>query len=132
MVKMNKDLCERLGGKWYDHNEAYGYNACVGIDLSEANLPNAKFYKSKLWFANFSNAYLNSTNFSKAYLWGADFSEASLFEADLSGSDLKLVKLNEKAVKSLLKTEPYYDEEYKKQVEKNKELIKRELLLSGV
>ena len=110
-------LCKKLGGEWYSFNEEYGANACVGIDLTWANLPKAN---------------LGGANLSYSNLYRADFSKSFLFKANFSDSELGAVKLNEEAVKSLLEIKPDYDKEGKEQIKKNKELIKQELLLGGV
>ena len=152
MVKMTEKLCKELGGEWYKHHTDYGRNACVGIKLRNAKIPEADLfdvdlYKADLsgaWLekANLSNADLEEANLYKAYLWRSNFSEAqlgnanffnaNLIGANLSNAELTAVKLNEEAVKSLFMIYPYLIDRYKKQVEKNKELIKQELLLSGV
>ena len=108
-MNIDKETCEKYGGMWFDNDEYYGENACVGIDLSFANLPEAK-------------------------LIGINLYDSNLHFANLSDSYLKAVKLNEESVKSLLEIKPtiWYSKEDKEQIKKNKELIKKELLLSGV
>ena len=121
-MNIDRETCEKYNGKWYDHDEYYGKNVCVGIDLENANLPEA----------NLSNSNLKYANLSHSDLWDAYLSSSNLSYSDLSNSDLKAVKLNEKSVKSLLEINPHYLETTEEQVKKNRELIKQELLLSGV
>ena len=156
MVKLTEKLCKELGGKWYKLHEEYGPNACVGIKLSGAKIPRANLSKAIildanlkevfLGYADLSDADLGYANLSEAYLGDANLSKANFWGANLPNSRLVAIKLNEEAVKSLLEIEPYYFEEGKEQIEKNKqliakellsnekdrELIKQELLLSGV
>ena len=60
MVKMNKDLCERLGGKWDIKTYLYGLNACVGIDLSGANIPEADLTNANLQQAKINSKVIKS------------------------------------------------------------------------
>ena len=142
MVKMNEKLCNRLGGEWYEHHKEYGDNACAGIDLSGSNLPktnlsNTDLYKSNisnsdLWWVNLSNSHLDGAHLTNADLGDADLSNVDFFRANFSNSKLTAIKRNEKAIKSLLEIHPSYLEGDKKQIEKNRDLIRQELLLSGV
>ena len=147
MVKLTEHLCKELGGEWYKEHNIYGPNTCVGINLSGANIPkadlssarlsDANLYNAILWNANLSYASLDEVYFSHADLnhanfFEADLTEASFFGANLSNADFGAVELNRESVKSLLKIKPDYLGEQKEQVEKNRELIKQELLLSGV
>ena len=139
MVKMNEKLCKELGGEWYSNSKIFGDNACVGIDLTWANLPKANISHSKLhdanlsdsdlWAINLSNSDLGYANLSHSTLDHANLSNSNLTLANLSNTDLTFanlstadlkIKLNDKAIDYLLE-----DKE-------NREKLKAKIFLENV
>lgn len=66
-----------------------------GINLSNADLSNAKLMKAELSNADLSKTKLNGANFSNANLTGADFTEANLTEANLTGANISDLQLSQ-------------------------------------
>jgi uncharacterized protein YjbI with pentapeptide repeats len=64
------------------------------LDLSGANLRDAKLCDSNLKFANLSGADLSDTNLRRADLSGANLSGANLFGADLADANLRGANLS--------------------------------------
>lgn len=68
-------------------------NACVGCDLSGADLKNGKFSFAKLARANLKGADLSQSNFSNAKLEQANLEDTLLVMTDLSDANLEKANL---------------------------------------
>jgi hypothetical protein len=91
----NQDQVERLKqgvGRWNAWREA---NKDAVVDLSGAELPEARLPKANLFMADLKDANLRAANLSGADLYKADLSRTNLFNANLSGTDLRWAHLPE-------------------------------------
>ena len=140
MVKIDKTLCELLGGKWYDYHEKYGKNVCVGIDLegaklpemdiSHAYVPGMSLFDSFVSDSDFCCAELDRTKFFRAHFSKSDFSSAKFFRAKFLNSLFTLADIDAYTIKSLVEVKSYDTLKQKIHERRIRELIKQVLDLT--